>query len=67
MRKKDVGKGSELALSAGTGEERLQRVKLKGRMKMIMVGKFGRLAKGMILGNDANAGGEGDEGSGLHC
>ena len=38
--------------------------KLKGRMKMME--KCGRLAKGMMLGNDVNAGEEGDDGSGLH-
>ena len=68
MRKEDVGKGKGVALSTRAGEEGGEIAKLKERMeeRMEVMGKFGRLAKGTMLGKVVDVGGEGDDGGGLH-
>ena len=64
MRKEDVGKVKGVALSTRTGEEGGEIAKLKERMEVM--GKFGRLAKGTMLGKVVDVGGEGDDGGELH-
>jgi len=56
-REMDVRKGKGVAPFAGREEERGGIEKLKERMEMMM-GKFGRLLKGMMLGKDVDAVGE---------
>ena len=53
-RERNLGKAKGVALSPGTGEERAEIAKLKERMEMMM-GVFGRLAKGMMLEKDVDA------------
>lgn len=67
MRKKDIGKGKRVAPSAGTGKGRREITKIKEAMEMMM-GKFGRLAKGMMLAKDVDTVGERVTMAGiLHC
>ena len=66
-RKKGIGKGMRVAPSARTGKGRGEIAKMKETMEMMM-GKFGRLAKGMMLVKDVDTVGERVTMAGiLHC